>query len=146
MPGWAARAPLLCSGVVSQSRSRDACLSDEVAVAYIEGALDDAGRDQADRHMDECSPCRWLVSALARRSTFDLSASELAIPSSRRSPEVLAAGTRIDRYEIVRCIGSGGMGTVYAARDPELARDVAVKVMTSRRPASRDVQARMLRE
>jgi serine/threonine protein kinase len=132
--------------VVSQTPSVGRCLSDDVAVAYIEGALDDAGREQADRHMDQCSPCRWLVSALARRSTLDLSATELAAPAGRSAPEVLAAGTRIDRYEIVRCIGTGGMGTVYAARDPELERDVALKVMTSRRPASRDAQARMLRE
>ena len=33
-----------------------------------------------------------------------------------------------DRYELLRPIGRGGMGTVYAARDRLLDRDVAIKV------------------
>jgi serine/threonine-protein kinase len=41
----------------------------------------------------------------------------------------LAAGARLAQYEIVAPIGSGGMGEVYRARDPRLARDVAIKVM-----------------
>jgi serine/threonine-protein kinase len=41
----------------------------------------------------------------------------------------LSAGARLAQYEIVEPIGSGGMGEVYRARDPRLARDVAIKVM-----------------
>jgi serine/threonine protein kinase len=49
------------------------------------------------------------------------------------------------KYEIVERIGQGGMGTVYRARDRELARDVALKVI--RLPeASPDIAARMVRE
>ena len=36
-------------------------------------------------------------------------------------------GQVLGRYEIGRIIGSGGMGEVYAARDVELKRDVAIK-------------------
>jgi serine/threonine-protein kinase len=43
----------------------------------------------------------------------------------------LGAGTKLDRYEISDPIGAGGMGEVYRARDPRLARDVAVKVMAA---------------
>ena len=41
------------------------------------------------------------------------------------SPEI------IDRYEIRREIGRGGMATVYLAHDPRVERDVAIKVLPS---------------
>lgn len=36
---------------------------------------------------------------------------------------------KIDRYEIQRQLGRGGMATVYLARDPRFQRDVAIKVL-----------------
>jgi eukaryotic-like serine/threonine-protein kinase len=41
----------------------------------------------------------------------------------------LQSGTRLGSYEIVALIGSGGMGEVYRARDAQLNRDVAIKVL-----------------
>jgi tRNA A-37 threonylcarbamoyl transferase component Bud32 len=38
---------------------------------------------------------------------------------------------RVGRYRILGRIGQGGMGVVYRAHDPELARDVAVKLMNA---------------
>ncbi len=41
----------------------------------------------------------------------------------------LAAGAKVDGYEVLGLLGAGGMGEVYRARDPVLKRDVAIKVL-----------------
>ena len=42
---------------------------------------------------------------------------------------MLTSGTRLGRYEIRAKIGAGGMGEVYRARDTDLDRPVAIKIL-----------------
>jgi len=42
-----------------------------------------------------------------------------------------ALGVKLGPYEIVALLGAGGMGEVYRARDSQLARDVAIKLLPS---------------
>ena len=44
----------------------------------------------------------------------------------------LAAGSRLGVYEVLALIGQGGMGEVYLARDTQLKREVALKVLPAR--------------
>ncbi len=55
---------------------------------------------------------------------------------------------RVGRYQVLGRIGKGGMGVVYRARDAELARDVAVKLMNPEAvgDAEATARARLVRE
>ena len=55
-------------------------------------------------------------------------------------------GRRIGTYEIQALLGAGGMGEVYRARDIQLGRDVAIKVLPSAFLADLDRLARLERE
>src|SRR5580698_4563319 len=41
---------------------------------------------------------------------------------------LLSVGDKLGSYEIVSMLGKGGMGEVWKARDPQIGRDVAIKV------------------
>jgi eukaryotic-like serine/threonine-protein kinase len=53
-----------------------------------------------------------------------------ARPPSPSDP--LARGATLGRYIVLHQLGSGGMGVVYAAYDPELDRKVAIKLLQAR--------------
>jgi serine/threonine-protein kinase len=60
--------------------------------------------------------------------------------------ETLAVGTRLGKYQIVRLLGSGGMGAVYEGRHTEIGKRVAIKVLGPSIAAIPGARARFLRE
>ena len=64
----------------------------------------------------------------------------------RPKPKVmsLSLGSKLGPYEILSLLGAGGMGEVYRARDPRLARDVAIKVLPAERMADEDRRRRFV--
>jgi serine/threonine-protein kinase len=55
-------------------------------------------------------------------------------------------GKTLGRYEIVDLLGAGGMGEVYRARDTQLSRRVAIKVITAKATQSQTAIDRFERE
>jgi tRNA A-37 threonylcarbamoyl transferase component Bud32 len=60
--------------------------------------------------------------------------------------ERLAPGAHAGEYEIVRHLGSGAMGDVYAGRHPVIGKQVAVKVIKRKLAASAEAAERFVRE
>jgi tetratricopeptide (TPR) repeat protein len=60
--------------------------------------------------------------------------------------EWVQRGTQIGRYLVLRTIGSGGMGMVFLADDPELGREIAIKLLRPDRnhPGGLEVARRRL--
>jgi Tol biopolymer transport system component len=56
------------------------------------------------------------------------------------------AGTSLGGYQLRALLGAGGMGEVYQAHDPKLARDVAIKILPSAFTSDADRLARFERE
>jgi eukaryotic-like serine/threonine-protein kinase len=69
-----------------------------------------------------------------------------AFPSSMIPARRLSAGTVIDHFEIVSLLGAGGMGEVYRARDQQLKRDVAIKLLPPNLCLNRERQRRFEQE
>jgi hypothetical protein len=61
-------------------------------------------------------------------------------------PLQLQPGTRLGPYEIDGAIGAGGMGEVYRARDTQLNRSVAIKILPELFAADAERVARFTRE
>jgi serine/threonine protein kinase len=91
------------------------CQGDESLRREVESLLVHPG--EVNRLLD--SPAAELTEkALEERSTAVTAA--------------LAPGTRLGPYVIVSCLGRGGMGEVYRARDSRLRRDLAIKILSPR--------------
>ena len=66
-------------------------------------------------------------------------------PADVETSGALAEGVVVGRYIVGKPIGSGAMGRVYAAYDPELDRKIAIKVLHDRVSAGSDLDSRVAR-
>ena len=130
----------------SSSASAGQHFGDNTAVEFLEGTLPRARMAQVEAHAARCDDCRRVLGELGRSDSQDDQVP--TTPLGAEAHLALEAGEKVGRFEVVRRIGSGGMGVVFAAFDPGLGRKVALKLLRSPDnglPVS-DAQGRLLRE
>ena len=115
-----------------------ACLGDETIGAFVDCALDLAAIAQVHQHIDACATCRAQLSAMASAPVLhsfvaDNQASAATVDVSFALAEARAGDPvpsfTIGRYVVESVIGRGAMGVVVRARDPELDRSIAIKLV-----------------
>src|SRR5262249_48123753 len=94
----------------------------------------------------------WSRHTLSRRAGKENLNREAARSpeASRNSIECremsLAVGTKVGAYEVISLVGKGGMGEVYRARDTQLERDVALKLVPDAMQSDPERLSRFRRE
>ena len=100
----------------------------------------------ADTAHGHGSTCPWRGSAASSRGVAGIASSVMGAIPSTCTEHIESIVTHVGRYEITEQLGQGGMGTVYKAFDPMLARVVAVKVIVAHLDDQPDQRERFFRE
>jgi tetratricopeptide (TPR) repeat protein len=117
------------------------CPDPETLARYAQGGLPPEGVEAVRRHVDECPACRELLITLVRSSQASPG------PADELPWDVPVPGTQLGRYRVTGTRGAGGMGVVVAAYDPQLDRQVALKLLRPDAPTEADAgRLRLVRE
>ncbi len=119
------------------------CPGETALLHFTHGVLGAHAHARVEDHVDRCPLCRQTLAAFARAQGDILSsgASVTSAEDEGATGLLPLRGQTIGRYVVLDCIGSGGMGVVYAAYDPELDRKVSLKLL---RPDRALGQARLM--
>jgi eukaryotic-like serine/threonine-protein kinase len=115
---------------------------DENALSHFYGGLlPEEQRVEILAHVEGCPGCQRALAEAADTRTGLEAAHEITDGGAR-----LSRGATLSRYVVLERIGHGAMGVVYAAYDPELDRQVALKLLRPRGRQPEELRGRLLRE
>ncbi len=121
--------------------------------ALIGGLLSAGERAPLEAHLRECERCR-KEAALLKGMGLGSTVAEVGLADTHssnpgvRMVEEIAVGDEVGRYKVIKSLGQGAMGQVFAAYDPRLDRQVAVKLLRHDVPAveNKPLRLRLERE
>ncbi len=126
------------------------CPEDNEIIDFLDGQCPSERVSALEAHFDRCEDCRGLVAELARSlHQSGAGASESADWKLRSGGDLVSTGDQVGRYIVVNQIGSGAMGVVYRAYDPQLDRSIALKlvrVLSAGDESTEHARQRLLRE
>ncbi|MBN8227225.1 tetratricopeptide repeat protein [Corallococcus macrosporus] len=128
------------------------CPDENTLLAYCSRSLGAEEARAVEAHLDACSTCLALVAEAARGSDPttlpDVRPPERPDTGRPRVQDAeLQRGTVLGRYVVIDRVGSGGMGVVLSAYDPQLDRKVALKLVRSLQgDGAVELEQRLLRE
>jgi serine/threonine protein kinase len=149
-------------------KASDCPAHDELA-EFVTGKLAGTAFERVSRHVESCRACETALDDLERRSDPFLTAVQQSAIGAANDPEYVpeellavarsAAGDvgrilnpshdtprRLGKFELLEELGLGSFGHVFRARDTELGRTVAIKLLRAGHLASREEVDRFVRE
>jgi len=151
------------------SLSPSSCPAPAELSDFVSGNLAATAFERVARHVEECRACELALGQLddqadpfvvrVRGAALEEAPAEEPVPQQlldaarsacgerdRTEDRAVETPRRIGKFELLEELGLGSFGQVFRARDTELGRIVAIKLLRAGRLASREEVDRFLRE
>ncbi len=111
------------------------CPTKETLEQLLDGTLGNVG--EIESHIEQCTTCQIQLDGLSHSDLLKPFRKDQPLHLDKKGYSILGPPTRdgdlgtIERYHVESELGRGGAGVVFGCFDPELQRQVAIKVLNN---------------